>query len=456
MKNAEFRRNLWLELSTHRLVAMPAVLALVLALVYAMSDRVLESVAAPSAWIAAALLGVWGARRAADSVGEEMRARTWDAQRMSALGPWQMAWGKLFGSAAFAWYGGLLSLAVLVAAAPGTWRDSGAKVAALIVALSVLAQAAAALAGLAAARKGHSRGGVGLSILVLLLVLASPTAGMISAWASGVSWWNGSYDGVNFALASAVCFAAWAVFGFYRALCMELQVRTTPWAFAAFNVFLTGYLAGFWRAAEAGPVSGWNALLFSGLLVTAALTYVQLFSEPTGVIVFRRIQVRIDRGEWRRALEESPCWPVSFVLAAAVSALIALFFEAPWPIGHPLYGASLAAIPIFFLLARDAGVFLVFAFARQPRRVEAAALFYMVLLYGVVPGFLYVAGLSGLAELVLPPLFTAPGKATVVAAVQAGIAAGLVVWRWRASRRTDPLFASRALERQERTRPGAE
>ena len=51
--NAEFRRNLWLELSTHRLIAMPAALALVLALVYAMSDEPRESLAATSAWIAA-------------------------------------------------------------------------------------------------------------------------------------------------------------------------------------------------------------------------------------------------------------------------------------------------------------------------------------------------------------------------------------------------------------------
>ena len=144
--NAEFRRNLWLELSTHRLVALPVALALVLALVHAMSDDPWDSVAATSAWIAAGFLGVWGVRSAAESVADEMRARTWDAQRMSALGPWEMTWGKLVGSASFAWYGGLLSLVVLLAAAPGTWKHSGVKIAALIVAASVLGQAAAGLA----------------------------------------------------------------------------------------------------------------------------------------------------------------------------------------------------------------------------------------------------------------------------------------------------------------------
>jgi hypothetical protein len=435
--NAEFRRNLWLELSMHRLIAMPAALGLLLALVYAMSDDPRDSVAATAAWIAAAFLGIWGARSAAEAVGEEMRARTWDAQRMSALGPWEMAWGKLFGAAAFAWYGGLVSLGVLLAAAPANWKHSGAKVAALIVAASILVQAAGALAGLAAARKGHSRGGIGLSILVLLVVIASPTVGFVASAESGAHWWHGTYDPVGFALASAACFAAWAVFGYYRAMCMELQVRTTPWAYAAFNVFLTVYLAGFWRASDPEVASGLNALLVCGLIVTLTLTYVQLFSEPTGVIVFRRIQVMFDRGELRRALEESPCWPVSFALAAVVSALIALLFDARLADGHPLHGLAFAAIPAFFLLARDTGIYLVFAFARQPRRVEAAALFYLVLLYGIVPGLLHAAEFREMADLVLPPIFTAPGKATVVSAVQALLAATLAAWRWRAARRAE-------------------
>ena len=61
----------------------------------------------------------------------------------------------------------------------------------------------------------------------------------------------------------------------------------------------------------------------------------------------------------------------------------------------------------------------------------------MVLLYGIVPGLLHAAELKGLAELVLPPVLTSPGKATVVAAAQALIAAGLVVWRWRTCRHAE-------------------
>jgi hypothetical protein len=63
--------------------------------------------------------------------------------------------------------------------------------------------------------------------------------------------------------------------------------------------------------------------------------------------------------------------------------------------------------------------------------VEAATLFYLGILYLLAPWLLSAAGSKALADLVLPPVFLAPGKAAVVAAVQAALAAALVVWRWR-------------------------
>ncbi|HYN64870.1 MAG TPA: hypothetical protein VES36_09740, partial [Candidatus Limnocylindrales bacterium] len=358
-----------------------------LALVYtaAASDK-LESMAMTAAAIAAVLLGIWGTRCAADCVMEEVRARTWDGQRMSAIGPWAMTWGKLFGSASFAWYGGLMALAVVMLAAPRGWAHPPMKIAALIVCGSLLAQGAACFVGLVAARKGYARpGAFSVLLVVLLLVLIGPVTSLVGGDVQApAKWWGQSYERMNFVLASAACFAAWAVFGCYRVMCSELQVRTVPWAFVAFAAFLTAYLPGFWIVPEAGPAGMLNVVLIGGLLVAGALTYIQLFSEQSGVLVFRRVQLRLRRGETRRALEELPCWPVGLALAGVFCVLGVLLLD---PIAPP--GASdgilrLVPLPVFLLLARDAAILLVFSFARQPRRVEAATLFYLVLLYGIV------------------------------------------------------------------------
>lgn len=439
--NPEFRRNLWLELTTHRLVAMPAVLALVLALVYAASDERAGNVALAAALIAGALLGIWGSRNAVDCVAEEVRARTWDGQRMSAIGPWAMTWGKLLGATAFAWYGGLMALAVLLAAAPEGWTRSPLRLAGLLAAGGLLLQAVACLGGLAVARKGYARRGTagGWALILILLVFGPGLLGFFSEATRPVDWWGSRYAFDRFLLGSVAVFAAWAVFGVYRSMAAELQVRTLPWAYAAFILFLTAYLAGFW-ANDAGDgsralaIGARNALLLWGLLVAATLTYVQLFSENTGVVVFRHVQVRLARGEWRRALEELPCWPVGLALAGLFALLGMLLLELPPQVDGPLRDLSQSPLALFLLLARDAAIFLVFAFARQPRRTEAAVVFYLAMLYGIVPGLLFAADLPGLAQLVLPPVFTHPGKAVAVAGLQAVVACALLAWRWRAYR----------------------
>ena len=96
--NPEFRRNLWLELSPHRLIAMP----MILLAIFFLSASIGESGnwwGVPRASLLAyyVIVFFWGTRRAVASLADEVRGRTWDGQRMSALGTWAMTWGKLFG-----------------------------------------------------------------------------------------------------------------------------------------------------------------------------------------------------------------------------------------------------------------------------------------------------------------------------------------------------------------------
>jgi hypothetical protein len=169
------------------------------------------------------------------------------------------------------------------------------------------------------------------------------------------------------------------------------------------------------------------------MAVSGTMTYLQLFTEETGVIIFRRVQVRIARREWRRALEELPCWPVAFAMSAA--ACVTAQAVLPASIGNDELRRLFAApIPVFLLLVRDVGIFLFFAFARQPRRVEAAAVFYLAMLYWVLPGLAALAEWKWLAELLLPFLLESAGAAIGVAALHAGVGAALLAWRWRSYR----------------------
>ena len=87
--NPEFYRNLLLELSLHRLIAMPVILLLIYAAAGVGDDS--ETVSDIAYTVMIGLLVLWGTRLTADSVLGEVRARTWDSQRMSGIGPFAMS-----------------------------------------------------------------------------------------------------------------------------------------------------------------------------------------------------------------------------------------------------------------------------------------------------------------------------------------------------------------------------
>ena len=117
--NPEFRRNLWLELTPQRLILMPIVLGLIFAIGAQFDKHSDAAIALTANLVFGVLVVLWGCRRAAASVAGEVREGTWDWQRMSAITPWTMAWGKLLGSTAFVWYGGIICLAALAYAYAG-------------------------------------------------------------------------------------------------------------------------------------------------------------------------------------------------------------------------------------------------------------------------------------------------------------------------------------------------
>ena len=103
--NPEFQRNIWLELTPHRLLAAPVFLAAVFGLIALVSgDDVLGPLSHAAWWIAAATGVLWGARLAADAVLGEVHAGTWDQQRLSSIRPWAMTWGKPLCAPVFTWY----------------------------------------------------------------------------------------------------------------------------------------------------------------------------------------------------------------------------------------------------------------------------------------------------------------------------------------------------------------
>lgn len=439
MMNPELRRNLWLEITTHRLLAMPAVLGLAfLALAAIDKPKAVEHVS----WLGLAgfslITLLWGSRLAGNSIVDEMLDKTWDWQRLSTLSPWTMAWGKLFGSTAFAWYGGLICLGVFMVTASATNIRSPLQLGFSLIFLAVTLHASAIAAALHTSRTTASthRRSIGILPLFLLLYIVPFAVARASGSKGAVIWYGIDVDGMSFLLASSIAFAAWAVTGAYRAMCQSLAVRTTPWVWVAFLMFVTAYSAGF-ATGETGQdsrVSMVAALSFAGLLTGLLFTYVMLFTEQTGPVVLRRVAQKIRLQQWTRAWQEVPCWPVTWLFAALCATLLAVSgAQSANPAWKEL---AMTPVPSVLLALRDAAIFLFFAAAAQPRRVAGTTIVYMLLLDWILPGLLYAVGLTQAAELLFPFGHTNSWMQSLSALAQAALAG------WLAYRRVQVNFSS--------------
>jgi hypothetical protein len=142
-RNPEFQRQLWLNWRPSLMVWSLCLSALILALPLALAapDRRAASLgmtALAGLWVAA--VG-YGSVLAGRSLREEASQNTWDWQRLSALWPWQMGWGKLLGAAVPAWlYALWFALVMLFVSAtwPQVARIGGLRLGLHAVALAAL------------------------------------------------------------------------------------------------------------------------------------------------------------------------------------------------------------------------------------------------------------------------------------------------------------------------------
>ncbi len=434
--NPELRRNLWLEFSTHRVIAAPVVIGLIALLMLAAESKdVLHNITMAAAFGYVAVVLLWGTKLASDSVIEEARDRTWDAQRMSSITPWRMTWGKLLGAPSYAWYvGGILLLIFMLTG--GLVNIPVLRYAALMLCGAILLHAMALNGSVLAARKGMSRRGtVTMLIVILAFAWMGPGLHVIDNMEKSVAWWGLSVSQLNFSLGTAAVFGAWAVLGAYRSMCNELEIRTTPWALPLFMLFTAAYFAGFplREIHSAGDPRAFFGVMATGVIVAMVFSYSLLFAEKSGATEWQRLRARVQARQWRRALQEMPLWLAALCvgIVMALAASVTGSGSGSGSDGRMLNHIGAAPIALMLFAIRDAAIFQFFALARQPRRVEAATLFYLMLLYGLLPGLLKAFGADVVAQFILPPLSNSAAFSVAVMAVQAALAIALAYTRWR-------------------------
>jgi hypothetical protein len=442
--NPEFRRNLSLELTLHRLIAMPLILLLIYAAAGLGGNA--ETVSDVAWYAMMGMLVLWGTRLAADAVLGEVVSRTWDSQRMSTIGPFAMGWGKLLGSTVYVWYGAALSVPALLY---GWERDLGdllrigmvglfAQTVALFVSLLVqrlrperlrFQVTASQLFGIAAAIFYRS-------------VLEDAPSGLVGR--GDMSWYGLSVSRDEFLLASGLAFLAWACFGVYRLMRAELQFRCWPAGWTAFVLFCAIYAGGF----EAGrihgnptifdvPGVGATSRLLAAYLTVLALVWLAAYVEPKGLVRLRRWGAALRLRNPRRILETTPAWLPGMLLGVVLGAVLVVGWSLS-PETRDVYAGfldmeSLAAfaIAVFLFLLRDVGLIHFLTLDGRKRRALMTALVYLVVLYVLIPVILAAADWEGALPAFLPYADGHPLIVTLPVLIQVGLVGALLAVRWK-------------------------
>lgn len=402
--NPEFVRNLWTEFSPHRLIAMPLIIGIIASLVLLTGEGTSPGVGYMAAMLFLLIVVGWGTRHAASAVVDELNTQTWDGQRMSAIGPWEMTWGKLFGGTAYMWYGGLLCLIWFAAVRHGFF-DTGETALYLVfgILVGVIAHAVSLLMSLLGLRKRREVGrrkamfDQTAGIVVALIFLSA--FGAEVDLSRTLVWYGGTYSVDVFVTVALAAFTAWAVLGTHQMMRIELQLENGPWAWLAFVIFGIFFAAGFsptwvYDASEAfkatrgqlkfGLLSGASEMIAPLLALWTALSFLYLIAliEAKSGLDIRRLAKHLRFREWSGVMHRVP--------RTALTALIAIVV-CLWATGaaSSLPGADegtafLLAVLLFAL--RDVGFIYYLNLATASRNADIMALLYLALLYSVIPG----------------------------------------------------------------------
>lgn len=435
--NPEFLRNLVLELTPHRLIAMPLILVLIYAV--AMLTRDPTDISETARFVMIAVLVLWGTRLAADAVLGEVAARTWDAQRMSSLGPWSMGWGKLLGSTAAAWYVAALSVPAFLYSG----RFDGVDLVRVLM-LGLFAQSLALFTSLVVLRQRLEK----MRFQVTLSQLAG-IGGAILFWVlldrrgRDIAWYGTEFTRDYFLLLSGITFAAWSCFGIHRLLRAELQFRCWPVGWTGFVLFCAVYIAGFGHGGpydiERAIIPGLDVVsrLFAAYLPIVALTWIAAYAEPKGFVRLRRWGSHLRSGDLSRILDSTPVWIPGLAIGMAVGlALIATWGLSPHV--RELYQGfqdldSLAAFvaALFLFLLRDIGVLHLLTLDGRARRGQLAALVYLAVLYVLIPLLLAGLGFYDALPVLLPYASGSVALIVLPVLLQVVVVGVLLAARWR-------------------------
>lgn len=454
--NPEFLRQLWKELTLHRLIAMPAILFLIFYISFLQGNKGFETVAHTANLLSFMLLIMWGAGLASDAIFEEIQNQSWDSQRMTPLSAWSFTWGKLFGKTIFVWYGFFFCALFFICAKLYFHSATDGLEFLYLMLLGVCAQALALFTALLIQRISAKRSRLQLGLIQVFTILffgivylfsttyAAPLPGNVRE----IHWYHFNIAPLHFFIASAIVFSFWLILGIYRLLRVELQIRTAPWIWPLFVLFAIFYYLGFHPDAmnTQGQIPknllafwNWDVAYFMAI----SLSFLAAFFTPKNFVNYLRWFEDLKNKHYLRSAFLMPPWILSMFIGLCLLIILSFLVQRLTVSEHKIALIQMGwSISLFGFLLRDIGILYFLNWKKDATRGHLACILYLIVLYVFLPLFLSLLGLPHSLLPSLEPFAWLTQESTVTASqvvlinflvyAQVCLVAYGVYYRWQA------------------------
>lgn len=423
--NSEIRKYIWLDFTPQRTIAMPLVLFAIFFLVHLWfgdsnkPDRLYEMLHSVSSTLFWLLATIWGSYKAAHSVADDIRSNCWDNIRLSPISAADLCFGKLIGSTLYTWYGAIPVLAVYSISLAQLHGTTQALYSVYAMIMSVIFTHALIivlmLRGAHACNSRHAPSVIGVFVLGLFVggtlenVATAPL--FMLKWfdksAATADWFGYAIPTpeLGFLTMSALCL--WALIGLFRSSREILQHRSKPYVWVVFILFWIVYAMGFAHtpliehfAQKDVVIAGYQRTsVLIAFSISLWFTYVALFIQRTSLTDYRRMGYAYSRKQFGKLMETVPLWLVTFAMVVLCYFLLVLSFVGLKAIGS--YVVTLSSLSLLFLV-RDIGIVTFAQLAPNARRAGLAAVFYLLVLYGLLPAILLHGKLESMSYFFYP------------------------------------------------------
>lgn len=364
--NPELLRNLRLEFSMQRLIAMPVILAVIFALIWFTDwEAPAERLYSGAVVVLYVIVLLWGVRKSAGSLAGELANNTWDGQRLLAMSAGELLAGKLLGAASYPLYGAAICLCTAFAATFAFDGNSSRQALLIHVLVIALALVFAFLVASVLMTRRMGRTGVSVTlcqIITLLVILYFPFVspffigeellmeipdsfdqGGPFIWLSpfvggGATWYGIEFSQFAFRVLTLSLLLLWAILGARHILRVELQYRSIGWTLPGFMLFCILYFGGLvyldfaWILGNADAPSTLRKiypLTLHGFLITLVVAYLVMFLAPKSENELQRFISAIRSGVPRAAALDAPPWlvAVEVVLLAFLAHAVVVAFS---------------------------------------------------------------------------------------------------------------------------------